>query len=359
MKVQSIVHSPQSTVRTAAKTKSSVSAPDSGLWTQDPGLIGVTLLELLAVIVILSLVLSMSVFLLREANRDLGVRAATGHIVTLLRAVQHHVRAEGSPAWVLLDMKEQQVYTLTQQTVQMWHFEDDSGAFGMKASVHGALRVPGRVGMAYRFVRPSQTIECGAMPDIPQDGGFSIGFWFQKTGPPRRSVLCRLGRDVEISMEGSGRMNVRLGAGSLDSGRHLVPRDAWAYVHLSTNGRDAILYLNGAEVGRAAVSKAISGGGSLILGSKHDGFMGLIDEVRLSLILRRDAYRLPSECRIEVEPCGTAARDQYLIAFDPQGRLDARSHPSAVTLKIISPAEEEVVTITPEGLVHKKQSPAP
>ncbi len=113
---------------------------------------GVTLLELVVVIVILSLLLGLSIALFRNANHDLGVRSSSGHLTALLRAARDQARAERAPAWVVLDTAENSVYAMTKETVGEWHFEDTvtTGAFGKNGRVSGqAQLVPGRVGMAY------------------------------------------------------------------------------------------------------------------------------------------------------------------------------------------------------------------
>ena len=46
---------------------------------------GLTLIELIVVIVILAMMLGLSVSLFKNANRDLGVRASTAQVVATLR----------------------------------------------------------------------------------------------------------------------------------------------------------------------------------------------------------------------------------------------------------------------------------
>ena len=55
---------------------------------------GVTLLEILVVLTILGMIMGLTIGVLRNANRDLGVMAAANTITALLRAAGEHARAE-------------------------------------------------------------------------------------------------------------------------------------------------------------------------------------------------------------------------------------------------------------------------
>ena len=59
---------------------------------------GVTVLELLAVIVIMSMLLGFAVFYMQGANQDLGVHASVNHVAGLFRLAQQHARTTSSPA---------------------------------------------------------------------------------------------------------------------------------------------------------------------------------------------------------------------------------------------------------------------
>ena len=55
---------------------------------------GYTLIELLVVIIIMSMLLGMSIIMFRNANKDLGVRAASSHCIAMLRHVRDFSRSE-------------------------------------------------------------------------------------------------------------------------------------------------------------------------------------------------------------------------------------------------------------------------
>ncbi len=97
------------------------------------------MIELVVVIVIFSMLLGLAVAVFRNANRDLGVRAAVNHVVTLLRSAAEQSKAEGAPIEVVCDVKDGTIHTLTKETLLMFHMEDEKGAFGRNA-VPGGVR---------------------------------------------------------------------------------------------------------------------------------------------------------------------------------------------------------------------------
>src|SRR5262245_66416716 len=107
--------------------------------------------------------MGLAVAMFRSANRDLGVRAATHHVVALLRAAGEHARTQASPAEVVFDNQEHAIFTLTQETAGMWHFEDERGAFGTFATLSKVNPVTGWLGGGFAFTGGS-TVDCGVIP---------------------------------------------------------------------------------------------------------------------------------------------------------------------------------------------------
>src|SRR4029079_19231531 len=139
----------------------------------DPARRGVTLLELLTVLVIFSLLLAITAAFMQGANRDLGVAAAANHAVGGLRVAHQQSRSSTSPSWVVLDTKQNRIYMLLKETVGEWHLEDmvTTGAFGKDGKVSGGHNVPGRVGKGIQLGGAS-AISFGEVPFYaPAPGG--------------------------------------------------------------------------------------------------------------------------------------------------------------------------------------------
>jgi type II secretory pathway pseudopilin PulG len=314
---------------------------------------GVTLLEVLVVIVIFSMILGMTIGILRNSNRDLGVMAATNTVAGLLRAAGEHARAENSPAWVAINVDERTAGTLIRESLVMCHFEDTSGGYNTTIQVQGPIQVLGRVGLAYRFAGMN-IIDAGEIPRLAADQGMAIEMWFNRAPGTGKHVLATIGKDMELMVDAMGRIHARVGSVTATSGSNLVPREWWVYVQAIYNGREIKILINGVEAGSIACRHAWSGPGRLILGAKKDGLAGLMDEVRVSGIVPGDLYMLPPQVEFELPRNARVQNGEFLVAFDPTGRLDATRHPGGdLTMSIKSPVVSKTIVVTRQGLVRR------
>jgi prepilin-type N-terminal cleavage/methylation domain-containing protein len=316
---------------------------------------GVTLLELLAVIVVFSLLLALSVALLQGANRDLGVGAAANHVAGLLRVAHQRARGDSSPAWVALDTKQNSVALLIKETVGEWHFEDTvtTGAFGRNAQVSGnTSHVPARVGYGFQLTG-SSSINCGEVPVYDPDQGIAIEFWFLRRSYAGRMVLCTVGDMIEVSAGQDGRIDARVGALRVSSDQIRLPLEAWCYLQLICSGSDLRLLLNQRQVARTPGKAGWVKGGNFVIGNSRSGLMGIVDEARLSLIIPRNLYRFADECVFEFpEGFKVPADGQVVIAFDQEGRLDG-SFTRPFQFWIKSPSDRKGVEVGLGGNIRK------
>jgi type II secretory pathway pseudopilin PulG len=311
-----------------------------------------TLLEILTVLVIFSLLLGITASFMQGANRDLGVAAAANHAVGVLRIAHQQSRSSSAPSWVVLDTKEGRIYMLLKETVGEWHLEDlgTTGAFGRDGKVSGGMQVQGRVGKAIQL--SGGTIAFGEVPFYAPDQGVAIEFWFLRRSGRGRGVLCSIGSDIEASSEPDGHIEARVGTLRVSSGQIRVPIDAWCYFQLVYSGRELKLILNRREVMSVNGKTEWARGATFAVGG--GGFNGVVDEVRLGLIIPRDEYLLPSECTFAF-PAGFQLPDsgQVVIAFDAEGRLDPSVSPQPFEFSLKSPAAAKVIKVGPGGTLQQ------
>jgi prepilin-type N-terminal cleavage/methylation domain-containing protein len=313
---------------------------------------GMTLLELLTVIVILSLMLGLSVFFLKNANRDLGVNASANTVQSMVRGAHQVARSNAAPVWVVLDTKANSIYTLAKETVGEWHLEDATGAFGRDATISGGTPVPGRVGQGLKM-GSSSTIQCGPVPVYSPDQGIAIEMWYLRRAGGR-GVLCTIGDGVEVTSEADGRVTVRLGTLSASSGNVRVPLDAWCHLQVVYSGRELRLLLNRAPVGSAVGRGAWIAGGAFTVGDGKQGFKGIVDEIRLSVIAPRDALMLSSESVFEFPAGFVVPPDgEVVISFDGEGRLDPSVHAEPFKFAVKSPADRRDFVVGLSGTLTK------
>lgn len=315
---------------------------------------GITILELLTVLVIFSILLGLTAAFMQGANRDLGVAAAANHAVGVLRLAHQQSRSTSAPSWVVLDTKQARIFLLQKETVGEWHLEDlgTTGAFGKDGKVSGGTLVPGRVGKGIQL-SGSGSISFGEVPSYTPDQGLAIEFWFLRRASRGRSVLCSIGTDVEVSAESDGRIEGRVGSLRASSGQIRLPNDAWCHLQLIYSGRELRLILNRREVQlTTGKSDWFRPGTAFQVGGS--GFTGIVDEVRLGLIIPRDEYLLPPECSFAFkEGYKPPESGEVVIAFDAEGRLDPSVAPQPFTFTIKSPADAKEITVGPGGTLQR------
>jgi hypothetical protein len=183
----------------------------------------------------------------------------------------------------------------------------------------------------------------------------AIEMWFERKTQRNRGVLCTIGDGVKISVESDGRVTAQVGTLQTSSGNVRVPSETWCYVHLLYSGRDLRLFLNRVPMAGPVVGKgAWAPGGAFIVGDAKEGFTGIVDEIRLSLIVPRDAIALSNECVFAFKPGFTVPPDgEVVISFDAEGRLDPAVNTAPFEFTIKSPAAERKIVVGLSGTLQR------
>lgn len=311
-----------------------------------------TLLELLTVLVIFGILLGITAAFMQGANRDLGVGAATNRTVGLLRVAHQESRSSSAPSWVVLDTRQNRVYLLLKETVGEWHLEDlgTTGAFGRDGKVNSGNLVPGRIGKGIQL-SASASISFGEVPTYAPDQGIAIEFWYLRRSSRGRGTLCSVGDAVEVSTEPDGHVEARVGTLRVSSGQIHLPNDTWCHLQLVYSGRELKLILNRREVQSVLGRTELPRGATFNVGGS--GFTGVVDEVRLGLIIPREEYFLPSECSFTFKGVQVPDSGEVVISFDSEGRLDPSVSPQPFTFSVKSPADTKEITIGPGGTLQR------
>jgi len=213
--------------------------------------------------------------------------------------------------------------------------------------------VPGRVGQA--LLLGQGTVDCGEVPVYDPNQGIAVELWVQWLPARGRQILCTLGKEMEIAVEGDGRVRCRLGGLSVGSGDLRLPQGLWCYLQFVYGGGELKLYLNDRLAERRAGTTAWVANSPLVIGDRSSGFRGAVDELRVSLIVPRDVYDLPGAAQFVLVPPAAAnpQTGEYVIEFDAEGRLDSTRHPQPVRFSIKSKAGERAIEIGPGGTVQR------
>jgi len=344
-----------------------------------------TLVELLVAMSIAAILMLGGVAAYWRMNRGFALRAATSGIEASLRSARHFAIHERGPAVVVAEPRPDEpgliglVYALGRQTVSCWHFETQQfagtkvlGALGQEAAMTGtATPAPGRIGSALPldggtslqvtspyldglregvfvecFVKPQPAADGTVMPIVSKDTGASAPFWL--------ALVAAGGRAFGI--QGGAKLADGTAFGPVATPA-LVPAGEWTHVAMACyrdgrtdTGSDRFvltLSINGEEAARNELE-----GSNLVLAPStapvhigSDGsnyFVGLIDELKIAGLVAGEAYKLPRNTEVTLDPGGS---HDGRVHFDREGKLDPEHHSGPVLFRVVSTEDRLLRTI--------------
>lgn len=145
------------------------------------------------------------------------------------------------------------------------------------------------------------------------------------------TILAKEG-EYALRLTGTGTVRFQIGDQKVES-KSPAPLHRWFRVEAIFDGESAAIYLNDDTVADAELKLEVPiRGNSFTISAEKDPFRGVLDEVRVSVLVYGQEHHLPADCQLDAErPIG--------VRFDPQGRVAARV---AITLK----SGEESSTLT-------------
>lgn len=306
---------------------------------------GLTLLELLLVMAILSTVMGLGLGMF--ASLDYAKRQALGLVKNELRAAQNCAIARRAPASVRFDVASRSMQPRFQRVVGTWHFEDEqlSGAFGHAGRMSEARLVErGWIGKAIDF-----DTEAGGRAELPLLGdsandfqaGFALELALRRGGAQAADVL-NAGNAFGLQVLRDGALRAWFTPVAQDQlgtpvrGQHVVaqsepgalPAGVWTRVRLDYDQREFVLSVDGRAAARVPESAAVWAiDGSLLLSSASAPFRGAIDDLALSATERVEDVVLPRGVSF-------APDVPVEVVFQAGGGLDRRLHSDALRIAI-------------------------
>lgn len=315
---------------------------------------GMTLLEVLVVLIIVAIMLGLTVSIFQGAGRDVGAAASANAVAGLVRQAATHARVQSTPLWVVLDAGNGTVHAVTREVLGNWHFESGAGArdVGSAAAVRGGSRTNGRLGMGV-YLDGSATLSLGRVAPIDPAQGFFVELWVRRgRKTANQQALLKLGTAGSLDMDRVGMLQWKLGGQTLKAVR-AVPIGVWTHMMAVYDPSGELrLYTQGALNAARAAKAALPAELELTVGDARSGFIGDVDEVLIGQLVPRDKVKLGQEARLaqpDGAPLGTG--NVLRIHFGPDGCLDPRLHPGPVRFAVISGAETHAMTVQPGGAV--------
>lgn len=315
---------------------------------------GLTLLELLLVMIVISLLLGGGIGVI--TNIDFSRRATAGSVLNLIRSARNSAVTRSAPCRVRIDPKAGTVSAEAMRVIGTWHFEDNTpanqglaeeGGLGIHGSLLGAkVSDDGFLGTALRFEGGTRG-QFASFP-VEDDPGFRIrqGFSMSFAIKPEEKTSGRvldLGGSVQVELDRDGGMKVILtpevegsagtpnrgGRVTLESGDRKIRPGRWTRVQVDYDRANFALLFDGVRVGLLEESAPVWRiEKPMVLGDRTRGFAGLLDSLVVSGVVAEETLQLP-------EGTAFAADTPKEIRFDAGGHLDVRMHEKPVQFDLV------------------------
>jgi len=295
---------------------------------------GFSIIELLVVISIIAMVTGAGLAILSHSGRAFGFQAIRGEIASLIQYTRGNALIEKGPTYVVIDPNRKEIYSCARRTIGMWHFENTTGAFNNNARLRGdaAIDPAGMFGNTFTSTSTGYA-ECGTVPILGRDQGISIECWISPTeiSPLTERTVFEISSVARVFIEDDDSFRISCGSLSVGTAPSSVPYQRWTYLCMlyepdyTISGSGTLsLYLN------SALACSIKGSANLTAGkwnftvsNSATPFIGMIDEVKVSIINKTD--------RLQLEPDVSMLADfgfgfqpftvPVAVKFDKKGRL--------------------------------------
>lgn len=303
---------------------------------------GMTLLELLLVMVLMGVVMGFGIG--GFAAFDPGSGAAIETVRGALRSAVNKAKSERAPAVVRIDRTNSVVTPRGLGVVGTWHFEESAmqGAFGISGLSTGTNLAKGYLGAAVEFpagINARVEFDIQKDPSFEFSEGFAIecliapeggssahaisvgnvfGLYVLSTGAIRAWFVS-----ADAEGESSGRV-------VLDSDPALLLPGQFTRVRIEYDRQRLMIWVEGVFVSELEASERVAPiQAPLLLGGGKKAFVGRIDELVLSAWEAGDPRPLPE---LVVFDANSTPEE---IWFDAAGHLDSLRHPKPIELTII------------------------
>ncbi|MBK7641753.1 MAG: prepilin-type N-terminal cleavage/methylation domain-containing protein [Planctomycetes bacterium] len=325
---------------------------------------GFTLMELMAVMMIIAVLLGVGAGMFRRI--DFSDRVARPLVQSVLRSAQNWAVARGTPALVRIDKQAGTLCAEGQLVVGTWHFErlPIVGAFGLDGTQFGGQLVDdGFQGKALSFVgepaRSSVEIAVAQDPAFDLRDGFCVRCAL-RIQPGASAAVLSIGDVVGLDVEDGGALSAWFVAERLDEEQRpvrggriplrggvgaLVP-GRWEQIELSYDRTAFELRVDGVRIASTSEDARVWHlEGPLRISPGQTTFAGALDSLVVSAVGASEVSKLPSDSHFGPDT-------PTEIYFQPGGGLDRARHPEALRIRLLrDDGPESLVIVQPYGTV--------
>ncbi|MGD0091154.1 MAG: LamG-like jellyroll fold domain-containing protein [Planctomycetota bacterium] len=316
-----------------------------------PALRGVTLMELLAVLAIVSMMMALGVGTYVKMSTTFKEQGAASQLDVALRQARNAAVSANAPAFVELDVEHRRIVPWVYHTVGFWHFEDrndlgkTTGAYH-DAIMRGAESYPdGKVGKCVRL-REGACVELGSDPDFDcEDGGYLEAYI-------RPATYVFTGDNFVFSKKNAYYLKVGLrgilegnsGGKTVKSTGYSIVPGRWSKVAMAWDRHSTRLLVDDCLVGAGLGGKTPLSDYPLMVGHETASLDGLVDEVRVMSAAPGNVLEFPKNCSFK-----HTAAPWNAVYFAGDGSLDLRYHAGPLSITIIQGPRTRTVNISMLG----------
>jgi len=338
---------------------------------------GITLIELVVVIALMSLMLAVGVGVWIRFRQNSTGQEAHARLAAMARRARVFALEESAESRMILDVKNRSFRAEGLRLLGMWQMEgasDQRNKPGLEVGFAG--RELSAVGAIYRTAagRPVDGYRGGGVflteasslfmtdPAFVFPAGGELSCYLRperdsKVSGRRQSIFTR-GKELQFFINIQGELEARSGSATFSTG-HRLAVGRWSHVKFSFGPAELSVAVDGVVRGRLSPGDLPSrkeDGLPIVLGGDGEGqfpFVGTVDEPAIRRMVREEPYTLPGHIEL-VAPTPE-------VRFAPDGMLDRRYHAGPVRMGVRLPDESAPggavtrwVTVTMNGEVREQ-----
>ncbi|MAG57292.1 MAG: hypothetical protein CMJ83_13445 [Planctomycetes bacterium] len=333
---------------------------------------GFTIIEILAVMAIISILLGLSAAALMRAGDGQALDVAERQVRATLARVRSASRERSALGEVVLlpgeGLGDSRVRVQTTRDAGSWHFDDEGGRqLGGRnnfARLQGASIVDGGTVRSAAQFKGSGKVTCGRVPGYDPTVGFDLSFDVQLDAESEGGPLCSFGEAFSLEVDEDGALSaavqILLGSKPIvaTSEKGVIAPGTWARVRMAWDGIELMVWAHGVLEGRERAFKEgdedqtprllINPSRQALLTFGGRGFVGMIDEVMYRTVEAEEILDLAEGN----ETVRLALQSPMRVRFDSEGRLDRRVHEGEVVIRVVTQeGESRQIRIDMTGVI--------
>lgn len=296
---------------------------------------GMTLIEVLVVLTLIGAISAFGVAMMRKQDKGLMLDTGARVIRSSLRIARNSARKSGSGAIVRISPVDRSVQAYPVEIAGNWHFEDDTGAYGRRIQGGVPIVEGGMLGKCAKTQGAS--IDLGNYPMFDSRDGFRFGIWL-KTDRPASGTIVSRAKSFRLGLNESGALTAELQVGDQNESLRMETRPGvvtpgkWIYVAIAYDRVEFTIEAQNVVFARQLEARPTARAqGNLLLGG---GVPGSFDEARFDVVVAEQEETLKGRVAID-------SKEDIIVRFDAEGRLDRRRHSKPVEVKLFIEDEPE------------------